>query len=281
MKGSRRAARSGGRTAFRAGHGQRHEERADPVVDVDAGEDGRGEPERGCGEEPREQQPRHLEAWSLRVPGERVGVVGRHRPGQLCLAGTSEHHPISVIPAIGRPFHPVWAMTERAHTANVTAVSPTRRPHARAPEPAARSPADPRRRPARADHVRRQGSGHVVPADRAAPAAGGCPQRADRAHRRHRLRGIERLRRPLRHADGRATGGRRLEVQPLPHHCPLLADASGAAHRSKPSLRRHGRHHRNRNVSARLQLDPAEHHCSARGNAEAERVLDRAIRQVP
>ena len=71
------------------------------------------------------------------------------------------------------------------------------------------------------------------------------------------------------------------QVQPLPHHGALLADARGAAHRPQPPHRRHGRHHRDRDVGARLQLDPPEHVRAARRDAEAERLLDGAVRQVP
>ena len=76
-------------------------------------------------------------------------------------------------------------------------------------------------------------------------------------------------------------GGGRPEVQPLPHDGAVLADAAGAADRAQPSLGRHGRHHRDRHVGARLQLDPAEHRGAARRDAQAERLLDGAVRQVP
>ena len=45
--------------------------------------------------------------------------------------------------------------------------------------------------------------------------------------------------------------GERAEVQPLPHHGAVLADAPGAAHRAQPPLGRHGRHHRDRDLGAR------------------------------
>ena len=42
-----------------------------------------------------------------------------------------------------------------------------------------------------------------------------------------------------------------------------------------------GVHHRARDLGAGLQLDPAEHVRAARADAEAERLLDGAVRQVP
>ena len=133
----------------------------------------------------------------------------------------------------------------------------------------------------RADDVRREGSRHDVPADRAAAAARRGAERADRPDRRRRLRRVERVRRPGSHADRRAARRERPEVQPLPHDGALLADAPGAADRSQPPRGRHGRHHRDRDLGARLQLDPPEHVRAARRDAEAERLLDRAVRQVP
>ena len=53
--------------------------------------------------------------------------------------------------------------------------------------------------------------------------------------------------------------GERPEVQPLPHDGALRADAAGAADRPQPPLGRHGRHHRDRDVGARVQLDSPEH----------------------
>ena len=72
-----------------------------------------------------------------------------------------------------------------------------------------------------------------------------------------------------------------LQVQPLPHDRAVLADPPGAADRAQPPLGRDGRDHRDRHVGAGLQLDPAEHGRAARRDAEAERLLDRAVRQVP
>ena len=123
--------------------------------------------------------------------------------------------------------------------------------------------------------------GRQVPADRAAAAARRRPQRPGRAARRRRLRRLQRLRRPDQHPDRRAAGRRRPEVQPVPHHRAVLPDPPGAADRPQPSLGRHGRHHRDRHLGARLQLDPAQHGRPAGRDAEAERLLDRPVRQVP
>ena len=130
-------------------------------------------------------------------------------------------------------------------------------------------------------HVRREGSGDLVSADRAAATAGGRSERARRAARRRRLRGLERLRWADLDAHRGAARSERAQVQPLPHDCALLADAPGPAHRPEPPRGRDGRHHRDRDFGARLQLDPPEHLRSARRDAQAERLLDRAVRQVP
>ena len=73
----------------------------------------------------------------------------------------------------------------------------------------------------------------------------------------------------------------RAEVQPLPHDGAVLADAPGAADGAQPPLGRHGRDHRDRHVRAGLQLGPPEHRGPARGDAQAQRLLHRAVRQVP
>ena len=86
---------------------------------------------------------------------------------------------------------------------------------------------------------------------------------------------------PDQHAERRAARRQRSQVQPLPHDRTLLADAPGAADRTEPPRGRHGRDHRDRDVGAGLQLDPPEHVRAARRDDEAERLLDRAVRQVP
>ena len=133
----------------------------------------------------------------------------------------------------------------------------------------------------RRDDLRRQGSGHEVPADRAAASAQGRAQRADRPDRRCGVWRVERLWRAVQHAERRAAGEERAEVQPLPHHRALLAHAPGAADRAQSPLGEHGRHLRDRDLGARLHLGAAEEQGAARHDAQAQRLLDGAVRQVP
>ena len=92
---------------------------------------------------------------------------------------------------------------------------------------------------------------------------------------------VERLRRADRHAERRAAGQRRAEVQPLSHHRAVLADAPGAADRAQSPFGEHGRHLRDRDLGARLHLGAAEEQGAARHDAQAQWLLDRAVRQVP
>ena len=85
----------------------------------------------------------------------------------------------------------------------------------------------------------------------------------------------------MRDAHGGAAGGRRAQVQPLPHDGAVLADAGGTAVRSQPPHGRHGRDHGDRDVGSRLQLDPTEHVRAAGRDPEAERLLDGPVREVP
>ena len=146
---------------------------------------------------------------------------------------------------------------------------------------AARDVAGPRRAALRAGHVRRQGSGHDVPADRGAAPAGGRAQRAGRADRRRRLRLVERVRRAVRDAERRAARGGGPEVQPLPHDGAVLADAGGAAERPQPPHVGMGGITEIATARAGLQLDAPEHVRAARGDPQAQRLLDRPVRQVP
>ena len=68
----------------------------------------------------------------------------------------------------------------------------------------------------------------------------------------------KRLWRPLPRRRRREAGGGRVEVQPVPHHRPLLSDSGGAVDRAQPPFCRHGRHHRDRHRRAGLQLGAAE-----------------------
>ena len=121
-----------------------------------------------------------------------------------------------------------------------------------------------------------------VPADRAAAAAGGRAERAHHPARRRRVRRLERLRRAVPDADRRAARGRRAALQPLPHHRPVRADAPGAADRPQPPLGRHGQHHRDRDVGARATARCGPNtKAPLRDDAEAQRLLDGPVRQVP
>ena len=119
------------------------------------------------------------------------------------------------------------------------------------------------------------------PADRAAASAGRRPQRARGPPRRRGLRLLLGLRRPVPDAGLRAPRRERAALQPLPHHGAVLADAPGAADRAQPPRRRHGRDHRDRDLGARLQLAAPEHRGAAGRDAQAQRLLDGAVRQVP
>ncbi len=131
------------------------------------------------------------------------------------------------------------------------------------------------------DHLRREGSGHEVPADQGRAAAEGLAQRAGDPHRRRRLRRDQRVRRSVPDPELREAREGRVEVHALPYDGAVLADAAGAAHRPQSPLGRHGRHHRDRDRRARLQLGAAQHQGAAGADAQAERLFDRAVRQVP
>ena len=86
---------------------------------------------------------------------------------------------------------------------------------------------------------------------------------------------------PDRHAERRATGEERAEAHSLSHDGAVLADAPGAAHRAESPLGEHGRRLRNRDLGARLHLGAAQEQGAARHDAQAEWLLDGAVRQVP
>ena len=86
---------------------------------------------------------------------------------------------------------------------------------------------------------RREGSGATFPPIEPLRPPAGAPNVLVVLHRRRRLRAPRaRSAGRAQHADRRAAGGERAEVQPLPHHRALLADAAGAADRAQPPLRR-------------------------------------------
>ena len=121
-----------------------------------------------------------------------------------------------------------------------------------------------------------------VPADRAAAAAGRSAERPDRPARRRRLRRFERLRRAVstrRPRSGWPANGLKFNR----FHTTALCSPTRAALLSGRNhhTRGHGRDHGDRDLRAGLQLDPPEHVRAAGRDAEAERLRDGAVRQVP
>ena len=92
---------------------------------------------------------------------------------------------------------------------------------------------------------------------------------------------FECVRRAVPDADGGAPGRRRAEVHALSHDGAVLADAGGTALGPQSPHGRDGRDHGDRHVGAGLQLGPAEHVRAAGGDAQAQRLRDGAVRQVP
>ena len=142
--------------------------------------------------------------------------------------------------------------------------------------------ADPEPGASGSGHLRREGSGDGVPADRGHPSARGRAQCADRDARRRRVRRVERVRRTVQHArppnDWPPTGLKfnRFHTTALcsPTRQALL---TGRNHHAVG----HGRHHRDRDVGARLQLGAPDRRRAARGDDAAQRLQHRAVRQVP
>jgi hypothetical protein len=103
----------------------------------------------------------------------------------------------------------------------------------------ARHPADPRCAARGADYLRRQRSRYQLSADQGCAAAQGRAERAGRSDRRRGFWREQRLRRPVPDAQFREARLGRREVHPIAHHCAVLADAAGAAHRPQPSFGGH------------------------------------------
>ena len=116
-----------------------------------------------------------------------------------------------------------------------------------------------RTRAKRADHVRRERSGHEVPADRAIASAERRAQRPDRPDRRRRLRRDQRFGGPCQtpNAERLAAGG----LKYTRFHTTALCSPTrqALADRAQPPLRRHGRDHRDRDRRAGLLLGAAQH----------------------
>ncbi len=131
-----------------------------------------------------------------------------------------------------------------------------------------------------ADHGARRAQGHPA----AALRGQGALRRAEccgRADRRHGLRHAQRLRRPDPHADRRSAGEPGAAVQPVPHHGRVLADADGPAQWPQPPHEQHGRDHRDRHGVPRQHGATAEQRGAAGGDAPAERLQHRLLRQEP
>jgi hypothetical protein len=110
---------------------------------------------------------------------------------------------------------------------------------------------------------------------------GGRSERTNRADRRLRLRRNERVRRAGQHSDRRKAGGHRAQVQPLPYHRAVLADPGGVALGPQPSLSWDGGHHGDGDLRAGTEFEETKHLRASCRNAQAEWLLNRAIRQVP
>ena len=116
--------------------------------------------------------------------------------------------------------------------------------------------------------------------DRATAPTQGRSQRPDCPHRRCRLRRDQRLRRAVPDTDRGKVGRRRAETHPLPHDGSVLAHPPGVADRPQPPFRWHGRRHRDCDWRAGLLLSAAQLDVAAGEDAQAERLLHRAVRQV-
>ena len=131
-----------------------------------------------------------------------------------------------------------------------------------------------RRRPYAAGIKTRAVSGRKSPAE-------GRAQHPDHPARRCRLRPAGYLRRPGPYADAVAARQRRHQLQRLPHHVDLLADARGAADRPQPSARRL-RHHRRacRRLGRLYRRHPARTSATIAKVLRQLRLQDRGLRQV-
>ena len=107
------------------------------------------------------------------------------------------------------------------------------------------------------------------------------PQRRDRPDRRHRFRQLGDLRRADQHADARPAGRQRAELQPLPHHRALLADAHRAPDRPQSPRQQRRRDHGARDGLPGQHRGATEQRRAAGRDPAPERVQHRRLRQVP
>ena len=140
-----------------------------------------------------------------------------------------------------------------------------------APRPRARlSPRD------RAGRAQCQGAGAVR-----GETAEGRAQRHRLPDRRHRVRPPQHVRRRHSHADARPAREPGAQVQPLPHHGPLLADARGPPHRPQPPYEQRGRDHGGgHGLPGQLGRPAAQRH-AARRDPPPERLQHVRLREVP
>ena len=192
---------------------------------------------------------------------------------------TAAHHPVRTI---ARADHPVWAMRWSVLIVRIDGHSSDQEaPMTEGPQLRRDVLPIPDRTPIGLTTYDAKDPATSFPPIEPLRPPEGAPNVLDRPDRRCRLRRVERLRGPDQHAGRRAARDERSQVQPLPHDGALLAHAPGAPDRTEPPRGRHGRDHRDRDLGAGLQLDPPEHVRAARRDDEAERLLDRAVRQVP
>ncbi len=155
---------------------------------------------------------------------------------------------------------------------------PGGRPRAGGPAHRPHGAADPGT-PVPAQHGVRRAECHAAVAVRGQGAREGA-QRAHRADRRHGVRAVERLRRAHPHADGGAPGPERAALQRVPHHGALLADPLGLAQRPQPSHEQPRLDRRDRHHLPRPDRSAPQQRGAAGGDAAAERLQHRRLRQV-
>ena len=105
-------------------------------------------------------------------------------------------------------------------------------------------------------------------------------QRRDRADRRRRLRRAEHVRRSDSHADDGSAGAGRTALQQLPHDGAVLADAQRAQDRAEPPHRQYRLDHGDRDGVPRQHRAESEQRRAAGGDAAAQRLQHRRLRQV-
>ena len=135
-------------------------------------------------------------------------------------------------------------------------------------------------------HVRRRGRSDAqglrprLAHDPRGQGARGRPQRPPGHHRRRRLRRPRHLRRPGPDADLHARPADGPDLQPLPRHRRLLADARRPAHRPQPAPRRLRLHRGVPGPVPRLHREQAQELRRAAAHPQGERLRHGRLRQV-